>query len=81
MDVYATCYEHECGTDLQVFATYEGAEKRRSEIAAEWWDKEFPDDEAPTDFIELGEKYFQLMGDRCGPAEFLTIQKCKVVES
>jgi hypothetical protein len=73
--VCTAIYEHDYGTDVRVFRTEAQAEAWRNEIAKEWWDNEFPDEERPGD-AEIGARYFDRMRD--GGDEYFTIEACAV---
>ena len=73
--VHTAIYEHDYGTDIRVFRTEAQAEAWRNEIAKEWWDNEFPDEERPAD-TDIGMRYFDRMRD--GGNEYFTIEACAV---
>ncbi len=69
--VYTAIYEHNYGTDVRVFRTETQALAWRTELAREWWDSEFSDDERPPD-EEIGAQYFDRMRDEGD--EFFSIE-------
>jgi hypothetical protein len=69
--VYTAIYEHNYGTDVRVFRTEAQAVTWRNEVASEWWDNEFPEDERPPE-EEIGSRYFDRMRD--GGDEFFSIE-------
>ena len=73
--VYTAIYEHNYGTDVRVFSTEAQAITWRNEVASEWWDSEFPNDERPPE-EEIGARYFDRMRD--GGDEFFSIEACTV---
>lgn len=75
MKVYVTRYEHRHGSDTEVYATAEAAEAARQGIAADWWDKEMPNEAKPEDRGELADIYFRRMAER---DEFFSIEECEV---
>ncbi len=70
--VYTAIYEHNYGTDVRVFRTETQALAWRTELAKEWWDSEFSEDEHPPE-EEIGAQYFDRMRD--GGEEFFSIEK------
>ena len=66
--VWVACYDHEYGTDVQVFDTEALAEGWRTAIAKHWWDQEI-DEEAPADDL-IGAAYFRIKNDSDEPESF-----------
>lgn len=78
MKIYVATYDHEYGIDVRAFKNPQSAENWKNEIANEWWDHEFPDEEKPE--TDTGDEYFHLMCNRNGDAEFFSVNLCEVEE-
>ena len=69
--VYLAKYEHKHGEDSRIFATEEGAERWRREIASSYWSSCFRDVESPDDPKERADLYFANMEER----EWFNVEK------
>lgn len=78
MRVYVAVYEHNHGEDISVYATKEGANKWRAQLADEWWSHEFPYDMPPNDPGLKADVYWDKMAEN--GEEFFNIHECDVVE-
>lgn len=79
--VYVATYDSsEFGVQIAVFASPEGAEKWRQEIAAEWFDMEWPDLEKPTDPAALADAYFnEFNNSHCHKSESFSCEWYQIV--
>lgn len=75
MTVIVATYSHKHGTDVRVFAHYRSALQWRREIAAEWWDHEFPDDPMPDDPGEAADEYWSRIAESTQPEWFETTEQ------
>lgn len=73
--VFVAIYEHGYGEDVRVFNTLSAAADWRDKIALDWWEKEFPDNEVPTE--NVGKTYFELMSANDGREAFY-VHQCTV---
>lgn len=74
---FVATYEHKHGTDTCLFAAEYRAYQWRDEIAKEWWDDSFPDEDPPEN--NIGEVYFSRMSEEC-PGEFFNVEYHEIVE-
>ena len=61
MNVIVALYEHRFGLDCRVFARPEQAEVWRQDIAQNWWERELPDEDMPTNPVVAANDYFALV--------------------
>lgn len=73
MKVWVAVFEHQYGSDLSAFKTFEGAERWRQQIAEEWWEKEFPGTPKPDEPKACADEYFDRI-DR----EYFNCKECVV---
>lgn len=75
--VIVAIYTHRHGTDVRVFATSEGANVWRNDLADEWWERELgtglPTDKTPD---EIAAAYWSAMESR---DEFFETEEHEVV--
>ena len=76
MKVYVAIYDCEYGRDARVFVNKSCAEAWRDDIARNWWDTEFGDEEMPD--LRVGEAYFEMMQESCGYVETFCIEECEL---
>ena len=62
MTVWVAIYSHEYGSDVRVFDNEQACRDWRDRIATNWWDDEFPDDEAPKE--NIGGEYFERLAEQ-----------------
>lgn len=72
--VWVATYSHRYGSDVSVFATKEGAEKWREEIADNWFDHELHAMNRPDTKVRLADVYFANV-----PDESFTIEQMPVL--
>lgn len=77
--IYIGIYEHKHGTDARVFSTEDEVMAWRDDIAEEFWDEEFDDVKRPGE--NIGERYFELMGECSGRSEYFTVKTDTIAES
>lgn len=75
MRIFVALYEHRHGTDIRAFTTRVQAWNWKDEIAEEWWDHEFPDEDRPAEGI--GDEYFSMIGAR-GDGKYFTIEEVEL---
>ena len=77
MKVIVTIYSYRYGEDIGVYATFEGAENARQDIADEWWEHEMPKSESkPVDRKKMADAYFEHMENH---DEFFSVEECEVI--
>lgn len=74
-EVYVAVYTHRHGEDIRVFASAEGIEGWRQDIAEEWWDDEIKNEPRPADAEAAADRYFEIMEGR---DEYFSYVKCPV---
>lgn len=79
MNVYVTVYEHKYGIEVRIFTTEQLAKAYRDDIAAEWWDDEFPDEDRP--LTDIGEVYFDWQARKDHNPEFFAIYERPIEDS
>ena len=72
--VWVATYSHKYGSDVSVFATKEGAEKCREEIAETWFEHELHAMHRPDTARRLADVYFSNVAD-----ESFTIERMPVL--
>lgn len=75
--VTVAVWEHRHGQGVSVFATAELALDWRTQIALMNWDQEMAEDMPPPPEAEIGDAYFDHMGD-CARPEYFSTYECPV---
>ena len=69
--VFVAIYEHRHGTDVNVFATEDGARAWKDELAREYW-SDYCEGEPPSE--GAGDAYFEAAGEY-GDGEFFSLEE------
>lgn len=77
--IFVAIWTHKHGTDVKAFRSKAGAENWRQEIAQDNWDDEtrgMPQQPSkPEEPAELADRYFEMLADRGGNAEYFDVEE------
>lgn len=77
--VFVARWEHRHGDHTRVFLTEGAAHQWKAAIAHEWWDEEIAHTEPrPVGYLELADRYFEIMGERSSKAEYFSVSEVEI---
>lgn len=74
--VFVAIYEHKHGHDTCVFRTAQGAQAWKDQLASDWWEDAFADEEPPSE--NIGDEYFRRMTEIGG--EYFDVEEHTIIE-